>query len=185
MAFQPTALRSIPLFAHIPDEHLAQLVAAFQHRSLAAGEVLEKHIRVPDSWLRGFLQVQSAATLPFDHVRLAPMDLYNTLRHLRMHGDRKGKRRGLRFELTPAQQPKVVLEPWETVFDTTGEVFKGRRASVVRVWGRRRLMTIRRMLPYVESVDVYLLGSGLPRRSAAVSCGWPCCTAWCSRPLSS
>jgi predicted DNA-binding WGR domain protein len=125
-------------------------------------EVLEKSIRIPDSWLRGFLQVQSAATLPFDHVRLAPMDLYNTLRHLRMHGDRKGKRRGLRFELTPAQQPKIVLEPWETVFDTTGEVFKGRRASVVRVWGRRRLMTIKRMLPFVESVDVYLLGSGLP-----------------------
>src|SRR5438445_489813 len=40
-------------------------------------DVLEKKIQVPDSWLRGFLQVQSAATLPFDHVRLAPMDLYN------------------------------------------------------------------------------------------------------------
>ena len=125
-------------------------------------EVLEKSIRIPDSWLRGFLQVQSAATLPFDHVRLAPMDLYNTLRHLRMHGDRKGKRRGLRFELTPAQPPKIVLEPWETVFDITGEAFRGRQARVVRVWGRRRLMTIKRMLPFVEGVDVYLLGSGLP-----------------------
>ena len=125
-------------------------------------EVLEKSISIPDSWLRGFLQVQSAATLPFDRVRLAPMDLYNTLRHLRMHGDRKGKRRGLRFELTPAQPPKIVLEPWETVFDTTGESFNGRKASVVRVWGRRRLMTIKRLLPFVESVDVYLLGSGLP-----------------------
>lgn len=40
MAFQPTALRSIPLFANIPDEHLTQLVGAFQRRSLAAGEVL-------------------------------------------------------------------------------------------------------------------------------------------------
>jgi hypothetical protein len=59
-------------------------------------EVLEKKIQVPDSWLRGFLQVQSAATLPFDHVQLSPMDLYNVLRHLRMNGDRKGKKRGLR-----------------------------------------------------------------------------------------
>ncbi|WP_020474695.1 hypothetical protein [Zavarzinella formosa] len=125
-------------------------------------EVLEKQIRIPDSWMRGFLQVQSAATLPFDHLRLAPMDLYNALRTLRMNGDRKGKRRGLRFELVPAQQPRIVLEPWETVIPATAEPFKGKAARVVRVWGRRRLMTIKRLLPFVESVDVYLLGSGLP-----------------------
>lgn len=125
-------------------------------------EVLEKKIQVPDSWLRGFLQVQSAATLPFDHVRLSPMDLYNVLRHLRMNGDRKGKRRGLRFELVPAEKPRIVAEPWETVFTTTAEVFKGKAARLVRVWGRRRLMTMKRLLPFVESVDVYLLGSGMP-----------------------
>jgi hypothetical protein len=128
----------------------------------ARKDVLEKKIQVPDSWLRGFLQVQSAATLPFDHVRLAPMDLYNVLRHLRMNGDRKGKKRGLRFELIPAQQPRIVAEPWETVFTATGDVFRGRAARLIRVWGRRRLMTVKRLLPFVEGVDVYLLGSGLP-----------------------
>lgn len=125
-------------------------------------DVLEKSIRVPDAWLRGFLQVQSAAALPMDRVRLAPVDLYNALRHLRMHGDRKGKRRGLRFELVPGQPPRIVLEPWETVVTATSGNFAGTAARVVRVWGRRRLMTIRRMLPFVESVEVYLLGSGLP-----------------------
>lgn len=124
--------------------------------------VLEKKIQVPDSWLRGFLQVQSAATLPFDHVQLAPMDLYNVLRHLRMNGDRKGKKRGLRFELVPAQQPRIVAEPWETVFETTGDMFREKAARLIRVWGRRRLMTVKRILPFVQSVDVYLLGSGLP-----------------------
>ncbi len=125
-------------------------------------QVIEKQIRVPDTWLRGFLQVQSAATLPFDHCRLAPVDLYNLLRHLRMHADKKGKRRGLRFELVPGEQPRLVLEPWETVLHATGDVFRGKAARVVRVWGRRRLMTVKRLLPFVESVDVYLLGSGLP-----------------------
>ncbi len=125
-------------------------------------EVLEKQIRIPDSWLRGFLQVQSAATLPFDHLKLAPIDLYNALRHLRMNGDRKGQRRGIRFELVPGQQPRIVLEPWETVLESTSTPFQGRAARVVRVWGRRRLMTVKRILPFVESVDVYLLGSGLP-----------------------
>lgn len=128
----------------------------------ARKETLEKKLQVPDSWLRGFLQVQSAATLPFDHVRLSPMDLYNVLRHLRMNGDRKGKKRGLRFELVPGQQPRIVAEPWETVFTTTDDVFRGKAARLIRVWGRRRLMTMKRLLPFVESVDLYLLGSGLP-----------------------
>jgi len=151
-----------------------QQVRGYRETTLAVGHdglqatpadrkgTLEKKLQVPDSWLRGFLQVQSAATLPFDHVRLAPMDLYNVLRHLRMNGDRKGKKRGLRFELVPGQQPRIVAEPWETVFTTTGEMFKGKAARLIRVWGRRRLMTMKRILPFVESVDVYLLGSGLP-----------------------
>ena len=124
--------------------------------------VLEKSIRVPDNWLRGFLQVQSAAALPADKVTLKPIDLYNALRTLRLRADIKGKRRGMRFELVPGQRPKLVLEPWETVIETTGEAFAGRQARVVRVWGRRRLATIKQMLPFVESVEVNLLGSGMP-----------------------
>jgi hypothetical protein len=38
-------------------------------------EVLEKRIEVPDAWLRGFLQVQSAATLTETSFSLAPVDL--------------------------------------------------------------------------------------------------------------
>ncbi|MBL8793383.1 MAG: SWIM zinc finger family protein, partial [Planctomycetia bacterium] len=126
------------------------------------GEVLEKKIRVPDSWLRGFLQVQSAATLPRDSCRLAAMDLYNLLRHLRMHGDRKGKRRGLRIELVPGEFPRLVLEPWEVVLRSEAAKYTGKSARVVRVWGRRRLLMLRRLLPFVESVEIHLLGSGLP-----------------------
>ena len=126
------------------------------------GEVLEKKVNIPDTWLRGFLQVQSSATLPADAFGVAPVDLYNLLRHLRLHADNKGKRRGLRIELVPGERPRIVLEPWETVLAVTGEPYKGRAAKVVRVWGRRRLLLIRRILPFVERVDVYLSGSGLP-----------------------
>jgi hypothetical protein len=124
--------------------------------------VLEKKVKVPDSWVRGFLQVQSAAALPHDTFELAPIDLYNLLRHLRLHGDRKGKRRGLRIELVPGEAPRLVLEPWETVLPSSAGVYKGRASRVVRLWGRRRLSLIRRLLPFVERVEVSLLGSGLP-----------------------
>ncbi len=128
----------------------------------SAGEVLEKQIRVPDSWLRGFLQVQSSAALPRDRFALAPIDLYNALRHLRLHADKKGQRRGLRIELVPGEVPRLVLEPWNLVIPATSEPFKGKAARVVRVWGRRRLSLIQRFLPFAEGIEVHVLGSGLP-----------------------
>jgi hypothetical protein len=127
-----------------------------------AGEVLEKTIRVPDSWLRGFLQVQSAGALPRETFSLAPIDLYNALRQLRMHADRKGQRRGLRVELVPGAPVRLVLEPWELVLPSSAEKYKGKAARVVRVWGRRRLLLLQRFLPFVDQLEVHLLGSGLP-----------------------
>ncbi len=125
-------------------------------------EVLEKKVNVPDSWLRGFLQVQSAGTLPRTVARLAPVDLYNVLRHLRMHGDLKKGGRGVRVELVPGEPPRLVLEPWEVVIKTTAGAYTGRTPQVVRIWGRRRLTLLARLLPFVEHVELHLLGSGLP-----------------------
>jgi hypothetical protein len=125
-------------------------------------QVLDKNLNIPDSWLRGFLQVQSATTFPLDSFQLAPIDFYNMLRQLRLNGDRKGQKRGLRIELVPGEPVRLVLEPWEVVIPSTAGVFKGKVARVVRVWGRRRLMLLRRLLPFVEGVEVHLMGSGLP-----------------------
>lgn len=125
-------------------------------------EVVQKRIQVPDAWLRGFLQVQSAATLAEVSFSLAPVDLYNALRHLRLNGDQRRGGRAVRVELVPGEHPRLVLEPWETVIETSQGVYTGRTPQVVRVWGRRRLMMLRRFLPFVDAVDVHLLGSGLP-----------------------
>src|SRR5205823_14143630 len=35
-------------------------------------------------------------------------------------------------------------------------------SRIVRLWGRRRLMLTRRLLPFVTEVEVHVLGSGLP-----------------------
>ena len=43
-----------------------------------------------------------------------------------MHGDRKGRRRGLRIELVPGEAPRLVLEPWEAVIPSTAGVYRGR-----------------------------------------------------------
>ena len=135
---------------------------AVEVQTEGSAPVLEKQVKVPDAWLRGFLQVQSAGTLSATTVSIAPMDLYNVLRHLRLHADRKREGRAMRFELVPGEAPRIVLEPWGTVLNTTAGVYQGRTAQVIRVWGRRRLMLLRRLLPFLDRVDIHLLGTGLP-----------------------
>lgn len=160
--FTQTLFDSIQQMRSYRETRLAIGAQAVKLATTTAGEVIEKQVRIPDTWLRGFLQVQSAAALPRGSFSLAPLDLYNLLRHLRMHADRKGQRRGLRIELVPGEAPRLVIEPWEKVLPCTAGNYKGKAARVVRLWGRRRLSLMRRLLPFVEQVDVHLLGSGLP-----------------------
>lgn len=160
--FSPTLYSGIEQMRSYRQTRLSIGKEAVKLATTSAASVLEKKVHVPDSWLRGFLQVQSAALLPRDVFRLNPLDLYNALRYLRMHGDRKGQRRGLRIELVPGEAPRMILEPWETVLPSTAGKYKGRASRVVRLWGRRRLMLIRRMLPFITEVEGHLLGSGLP-----------------------
>lgn len=120
-----------------------------------------RSVDVPDEWLRGFLQVQSAAMLPGAHVELAPIDLYNLLFVLRTHKAKKAPR-GVRFELVPGQRPILVVEPWEITLECHGAVFEGSAPRVVRLFGRQRLLTLARALPHLVSVRVQLPGAGLP-----------------------
>lgn len=160
--FSPSLFEAIEQFRSYRESRLTIGHQAVEVATEGQETALEKKIRVPDSWLRGFLQVQSSAMLPMSKFSLDPMDLYNVLRQLRMNKDQKGKRRGLRIELVPGEPPRIVMEPWEKVIHCGGEVYQGKQPKVVRVWGRRRLMLLRRLLPQVEQVEVQLLGSGLP-----------------------
>ncbi|MCK5725785.1 MAG: hypothetical protein KAH22_03035 [Thiotrichaceae bacterium] len=125
-------------------------------------EVIEKKIKVPQSWIRGFLQVQSSAQLTADTFELNPIDLYNCLHYLRMNADVKGQRRGLRVELVPSLAPRLVLEPDDVVIEGSAGSYQGKQAKVIRLWGRRRLALLKRFLPFAEKIEVSLLGNGMP-----------------------
>lgn len=124
----------------------------------------EEKIDLPDSWVRGFLQVSSAMTLPSTVVELHPMDVHNICATLRQHKERAGPR-SLRFELQPGQPASLVFEPW-------GITQQARRSSVVgaplteplsvRIWGRRRLLILERLIALATRVRVHLLGTGMP-----------------------
>ncbi|WP_057760241.1 hypothetical protein [Psychrobacter sp. P11G3] len=129
-------------------------------------QIIEKRINVPKSWIRALLQVQSAGQLPQDTIHLDPIALYNVLFELRMHADIKGKRRGLLIELRPQQLPVIILEPFDiTVTSQISQQqkpYQGQQAKLIRLWGRRRLSLLKRLLPHTDSVSVSLLGQGMP-----------------------
>lgn len=121
----------------------------------------EVKIDLPDSWVRGFLQVSSAMSLPATRFDLHPMDIHNICFVLRRHKEKKGPR-GMRYHLKPGEPVRVVFEPWEIEVVCPRSHYTGLSENVIRVWGRRRLHILERLIPVAKKFTVHLLGTGMP-----------------------
>jgi hypothetical protein len=135
--------------------------SGFEVKTQQAEQYREEKIDLPPSWLRGFMQLQSAMSLPMRRVPVSREGLYSVIAWLRRHRAAKSPR-ALRFELQPGQPVALVLEPWDQRIVLHSTPYDGSRAETVRVWGRDRLRVLARLLPLVEGADVYVLGTGLP-----------------------
>ena len=122
---------------------------------------IEQKIDVPESWVRGFLQVSSAMSLPAHRFDLHPMDVHNFCLQLRRHKERVGPR-SIRFVLTPGQPIRAIFEPWNTELVCRRSVYQGPVHAEVRMWGRRRLLLLERLIGVAHSFSVHLMGTGLP-----------------------
>ena len=121
----------------------------------------EVKIDLPDSWVRGFLQVSAAMTLPATTFELHPMDIFSLCQYLRRFKETTGPR-ALRFILAPGQPVRLVIEPWYETLTFHRSIYTGAEEKTIRIWGRRRLMILERLIPIAKSFKVVLLGSGLP-----------------------
>jgi len=121
----------------------------------------EVKIDLPDSWVRGFLQVSSAMALPALRFELHPMDVHNLCFVLRRRKERSGPR-ALRWHLTPGQPVRAVFEPWEIEVPCPRSIYTGPEATEVRTWGRRRILILERLIPIAWKFEVHLLGKGMP-----------------------
>jgi hypothetical protein len=133
----------------------------FEVATQGAADYREEKIDLPPSWLRGFMQLQAAMSVVARRVRVSREGLFNLLAYLKKHRTRTSPR-ALRFELTPGQPVQIVLEPWEVRIKMHDLPYNGPTAETIRTWGRDRLLTLARLLPLVDEVDVFLLGTGLP-----------------------
>ncbi len=122
----------------------------------------EKKIDLPDSWLAGLLQVQSAMTLGPSGVALTPIDLYDIIGFLKGHKARVSPR-WLLWKLTPGERTRVVFEPWKVERELSpATVYHGEKPREVKMWGRDRLKLLERLLPGCRAARVHLLADGMP-----------------------
>lgn len=135
--------------------------SGFEVKTEVEEDYKELKIDLPDSWVRGFLQVSSAMTLDAVSFDLHPMDVYNFCLILRRNKEKKGPR-SIRFVLNPGEPVKAIFEPWNYEVTCSRSIFKGNKKHEIRIWGRRRLLILERLIPITKRFKVRLMGSGLP-----------------------
>ena len=121
----------------------------------------EVKIDLPDSWVRGFLQVSSAMSLPTVKFDLHPLDVHNICFVLRRRKERESPR-SMRYILKPNEPVKIVFEPWNIEITCERSIYHGSEAQEIRVWGRRRILILERLIPIAKKFTVHLLGTGMP-----------------------
>lgn len=121
----------------------------------------EVKIDLPDTWMRGFLQVNSAMSMPATTFDLHPLDVHNICFVLRRNKEKLGPR-GMRYILEPNKPVRIVFEPWNLEISCPRSIYTGYEAKEIRVWGRRRMHMLERLIPIAKRFTVHLLGTGLP-----------------------
>lgn len=130
-------------------------------RTEAAGGRFEQKVELPESWVRGFLDVSSAMAFPGTRLVAKPVDVLAAIRFLEQN-KAKVSPRALRYELHPDRDAEIVLEPFEKRFVLEGASHGYVEPRIVRTWGRRRLRLIEPLLPYADRVEIYLKGRAMP-----------------------
>ncbi|GGZ11195.1 SWIM zinc finger family protein [Pseudoduganella plicata] len=133
----------------------------FQVRTADDPTFIEQKIDVPETWVRGFLQVSSAMTLPAHSFDLHPIDVHNFCLQLRRRKERASPR-SLRFVLKPGEPVRAIFEPWNDEVVCRRSIYQGNAEEEIRIWGRRRLLLLERLIPVAHSFTVHLMGSGMP-----------------------
>lgn len=135
--------------------------SGFDVQTTNEADFKEVKIDLPESWVRGFLQVSSAMSLPTVKFDLHPLDIHNICFVLRRRKERESPR-SMRYILKPNESVRIIFEPWNVEIVCARSIYHGNEAHEIRVWGRRRLLILERLIPVAKKFTVHLLGSGMP-----------------------
>ncbi len=120
----------------------------------------EQKVNLPDSWVKGFLQVQSALLMRPFTFDVNPVHLLNLIYSF-VEVRRAHPPFGLRYVFKAGEPIRVQAEGIPKGVTFREAAYSG-YDRVIRVWGRKRLELLLRVLPYADRVTIGLLGRGLP-----------------------
>ena len=126
-----------------------------------AAVVEEEKIPLPETWVRGLVEVQSVLALAPVVFDMSADGLAEIISRLQGEKEKTGPR-SLKFILKPGQPIRIEIEPWGEVFADDWCNYEGSTSTEIRIWGRRRLFVLKNLLINAEKVRVHFLGSGMP-----------------------
>ena len=124
-------------------------------------EYIEKKIDLPESWIKGFCQVSSAANLHGAVLELAPVDMYDICSFLRRHKAHKSPRY-MKWVMEKGKPVRIVFEPHGVVLELKS-IYTGDKNREEKIWGRQRWLVAEKLIPLAKSFTVKLLGFGMPQ----------------------
>lgn len=122
---------------------------------------IEKKIDLPESWINGFLEVQSASSMNKTSVHFSPSTISDLISVIERKKDNVSPK-SIKFFLEPGKKPIIDIEPWGIKIKEHQHVFNGSQTKQIRIWGRKRLKILKELLPQATELRVDLLGTGLP-----------------------
>ena len=126
-----------------------------------AAIVEEEKIPLPETWVRGLVEVQSVLALAPTTFEMSADALAEIIARLQSEKEKHGPR-SLKFMLKPHHPIRVEIEPWGEIFADDWCKYEGEIETTVRIWGRRRLGVLKEILVGASRVKVHFLGSGMP-----------------------
>ena len=123
--------------------------------------VVERKIDLPDTWVRGLVEVQGASAISSIDFKISSETLARVILKLESIKEKNGPR-FLKFVLEPGKNISIVMEPWGKVIEDSRFIYSGKTPHEIKIWGRRRLMVLKDLLPWVDEISVSLLDSGMP-----------------------
>ena len=159
--FSAKLAKEMERFRTYSDVELSVNPEGFTVDTGQAPEYMEKKIDLPETWIKGFNQVSSAANLKGVSIKLAPVDLYDICSFLRRHKE-KSSPRYMKWILTKNKPIRIIFEPFGTELVLTS-IYTGDKNREEKIWGRRRWLVAEKLLPIAESFEIKLLGFGMPQ----------------------
>ena len=114
-------------------------------------------------WKRDILQFLGASSLESNvHARFQRIDLYNVLRHMRLYKPEEEASAFLRFVLVNGLNPEIHLDAWDFKVVSPIGAYEGDRSACINFYDQDKLVRLEPLLPFIDHVDVSLMGEALP-----------------------